>query len=227
MPAPERPAVRVTDLRGTAPVVPEPVLADPSGRRAVLLHRVGRVVGTLFLVWFVCLVLAGLGLLPASGVPLAGSVAPRTQPRGLARIPAPRPTPAADLKPAQALSTRDGGSGATPGSPGSSSTSSGSNGSHRPSNSAKRRPKHLPASGTKPSAPATTVPLPTTTTPGNGHSTTTPGKSTTAPGHSTTKPGKGNQTTTATTTTTTTTPGRSGSAPGQTRTDTTGHGPPK
>lgn len=230
MSEPERSTIRVTDLRGSGAPVPEPVLADPSGRRAVLLHRVGRVVGGLFLLWFFCLVLAGLGLLPTSGVPLASSVAPRTQPQRLSRIPAPAPTPARDLQPAQPLSSAERAPGGASSSPsGTSTTKSG-----RPTTTTKhtsapgKKPgKRVPAVTTNPSSSATTVPAPAASAPGKsttapGKSTTTPGKSTTAPGHAPVKPGNGN-----TTTTTTTTPGRSGSAPGQTRTDTTGHAPPK
>jgi hypothetical protein len=225
---PERPVVRVTDLRGSGGLAPSPVLADPSGRRAIHLHRLGRVVGLLFLVWFLCLVLAGLGLLPASGVPLAGSVAPRTQPRQLAQLPRPAATSAADLRPARGLS-RHGAparSGASSGAGSSTTTSSGTRGGtgRRPAPSAHKPAKTLPAVTTTGSGPSAAVPLPATAT--HGQSTTTHGKSTTAPGHTTPKPAKSGTTTTGSTTTATT-PGRSGSAPGQTRTDTTGHGPPK
>src|ERR1035437_636253 len=62
---------RVIDLRGQdVASAPAPVLADPSGRRARLFTRGGRVVALLFLLWFVGLALAGLGILPAGDVPL-------------------------------------------------------------------------------------------------------------------------------------------------------------
>ncbi|MGI8623592.1 MAG: hypothetical protein ACR2NB_08950, partial [Solirubrobacteraceae bacterium] len=47
------------------------VLADPSGRRGRRLCRAGRAIAVLFAVWLVALALSGLGLLPATGIPLA------------------------------------------------------------------------------------------------------------------------------------------------------------
>jgi uncharacterized iron-regulated membrane protein len=47
------------------------VLADPSGRRRRSLRRVGRAVAVLFALWLAALALAGLGLLPDMGIPLA------------------------------------------------------------------------------------------------------------------------------------------------------------
>src|SRR5215211_6256198 len=56
------------------------VLADPTGRRGRRLRRAGHVVAGLFALWLAALVLAGLGLLPAAGVPLASRTGPRTEP---------------------------------------------------------------------------------------------------------------------------------------------------
>ena len=218
------PTVPVVDLRGAGSPPPGAVLADPSGRRARLLGRGGRVVGLVFIAWFCCLVLAGLGLLPAGGIPLGSSVTP-TQPKRLARIPAPRQPSRADLRPATPLrsatpaaqATRGSGAG-TGGATRAPATTKGTRGS--------KKAKAVPAAPVAPSVttpgaanPVTTVPHGSATAP--GHSTTT----STTPGHSGAAPGTTTHAHT-TTTTTTTTSGKSGSAPGQTRTDTTGHGPP-
>jgi len=47
------------------------VLADPTGRRGRSLRRIGRAIAVLFAAWLAGLVLAGLGLLPELGIPLA------------------------------------------------------------------------------------------------------------------------------------------------------------
>ena len=95
---------RVVDLRGLrAPAEAPSVLADPSGRRARRLHAAGRVTGSLLLLWLCGLVLAGLGVVPVSDVPLAGSFRPADEPAQLSEIPAPRDAAANDLRPAQAL----------------------------------------------------------------------------------------------------------------------------
>ena len=251
MTTPDGPVVRVLDLRGSGGPAPAPVLADPSGRRAVLLHRAGRVVGALFLLWFACLVLAGLGLLPASGVPLGGAVAPAAEPTRLGRIPDPTPAGVSDLRPAEPLaaslatgsgaSTARGGTkptsaaGRQPGrsgaAPGQSTTSAPGKSGAAPGQSTTSAPGK---SGTAPGQSTTTAPgnsgtapgHATTTTPGSsgsapGQTTTAPGKSPTAPGHTTTTPGNSGTAPGQTTTT----PGNSGTAPGQGRTGTTGHGP--
>ena len=95
---------RVTDLRGrAASYVAAPVLLDPTNRRARYLRAAGRVVGSLFLVWLCSLVLAGLGLLPVSDVPLSGSVRVAQEPARLNGSPAGRAPAAADLRPARPL----------------------------------------------------------------------------------------------------------------------------
>jgi hypothetical protein len=47
-----------------------PALADPSGRRARVLKRVGCALGVILALWVVGLVLAGLGLFPGGDLPL-------------------------------------------------------------------------------------------------------------------------------------------------------------
>lgn len=72
---------QVIDLRGLrAPADLPSVLADPTGRRARRLRVAGRIVGSLLLLWLCGLVLAGLGLLPVSDVPLAGTFRPADEP---------------------------------------------------------------------------------------------------------------------------------------------------
>jgi hypothetical protein len=56
------------------------VLADPTGRRGRNLRRVGRAVAVLFAVWLAALALAGLGLLPGLGIPLASRAGIETGP---------------------------------------------------------------------------------------------------------------------------------------------------
>ena len=64
----------IIDLRGPDSSSPEDgfgVLADPTGRRRRGLRRIGRAVAVLFAIWLAALALAGVGLLPGVGVPLA------------------------------------------------------------------------------------------------------------------------------------------------------------
>lgn len=215
-----RPAVSVQDVRGTPSSAPGAVLADPSGRRARRLRAIGRIVGALFLLWFACLVLAGLGLLPASGIPFASSVGPgAAQPRKLPAVPRPEATSRADLAPARAAAAT-AAAAVTPGA--RESTEGTTQAEHTAS---PKRPGRV-TTKTTPATPA----RPVTTTPGNSGSTpaaaapgqaTDPGSSGTAPGKTTPHaPAAGNGQTS------TTAPGNSGASPGHTRTSTTGHGPP-
>jgi hypothetical protein len=90
----------VVDLRGRELTVPPPpVLADPTGRRARLLSRAGRVLGLVALLWVAGLVLAGLGVLPAGDVPLGRAVAGPQAPSGWRHLPKPSPPTARDLTP--------------------------------------------------------------------------------------------------------------------------------
>jgi hypothetical protein len=191
--------------------------------------RGGRVVALLFLLWFIGLALAGLGILPAGDVPLGHVV--QQSPAPLA--PALRNPPAAyrhatagSLSAAaqRSLASRLHGQAAVavggttaghsragarhPGSHGSA----GKPGAGTPASGAK------PVSGTGvPGAPGTATTKSNGTAPGRTRKTTTPGytKSSTSPGHT--------KTTITTTTTTTTTPGQSGSATGKTVTHTQAH----
>jgi hypothetical protein len=232
----------VVDLRGRQPVpAPAPVLADPSGRRARLLRRGGRVVAIVFLAWLIGLVLAGLGILPSGAVPLsqfAGASPPALSgPIHVAAV------PRADLAPARPLRS------ASPSRVGSlaaarrSSTGTVAGGLRAGAGTVSRRvvATHTagPHSGTTTGKPgtathagagATSGGAPTTTVAHTGPSTgvAVPNGSAKSQGKSSTAPGKVKQTTTAATTTTTTstattTPGNSGTAPGHSVT-TPGHG---
>src|SRR5512142_3376452 len=90
----------IVDLRGRERVPTRaPVLSDPSGRRARLLARAGRVAAAALMLWIAGLVLAGLGVLPAGDVPLGHVIAGQSPP-ALRAFPAPRRPSAADLRPA-------------------------------------------------------------------------------------------------------------------------------
>src|ERR1039458_8229440 len=99
------------DLRGRqlAPV-PAPVLADPSGRRSLLLARAWRVVAVVGLLWLAGLVLAGLGILPAGVVPLGRALAAPGAPPILRTVLV-QPGTASDLAPAVPASGIDGARG--------------------------------------------------------------------------------------------------------------------
>ena len=91
----------IVDLRGRqlAPARP-PVLADPSGRRARVLARTGRAIAIVFVLWLAGLALAGLGIIPASDVPLGRALAGPQAPPTLSRPPAPQPASVSDSIPA-------------------------------------------------------------------------------------------------------------------------------
>src|SRR6476619_3353274 len=98
------PTERVIDLRGRGPkAVVDPVLADPSGRRARRLRAAGRLVGMLFLLWLGGLALAGIGLLPAGQLPLGEAIKPSQAPPPLTAAPRASRTPVADRRPARPL----------------------------------------------------------------------------------------------------------------------------
>ncbi|HET9102752.1 MAG TPA: hypothetical protein VFN55_05310 [Solirubrobacteraceae bacterium] len=235
----------ILDIRGAGvPAAGSPVLADPSGRRRRALTRAGRAVAVVFLLWLLGLTLAGLGVLPANDVPLAGRLVTPT-PAPLAAMPTPRPPSASDLAPArsrQALATSSGvGNGLAAARNSTGTTLRTGRAGGRSGVPRRPRPATLrnPAAGSPPRG-GVTAPGQTVASGAPGHSpTTTPASSGTAPGHAkttvTTAPGRSgtaHQRTTATTTagksaaapgqvtttttTTTTTPGRSGVSPGHT-----------
>jgi hypothetical protein len=223
----------VVDLRGREPApIREPVLVDPSGRRARLLARTGRAVAVVFLLWLVGLVLAGLGILPAGQVPLGPVISSGGSPPRLVRLPAARQPTRADLAPARS---------AVPGQapvhavaprvarspiPAPRVTAAPRRVS-RPASPTRGRTHHRSAG--KPTTVTAPAAAPTTTTassipPGQTVKQTAPGHTkTTSPGRSTTAPGQVKQTTTPVVTTTVS-PGKSGSAPGQTVPHGSGHG---
>src|SRR5690242_7748020 len=91
----------IVDLRGRGPEpVPAPVLADPTGRRARLLARVGRGISLVMLIWVIGLVLAGIGVLPAGDLPLGPAVASDSGPVALRSLPSGALPTRSDLLPA-------------------------------------------------------------------------------------------------------------------------------
>jgi hypothetical protein len=225
--------MEIVDLRGRhAVIAAAQVLADPSGRRARMLRRAGRVIAVVFLLWLFGLILAGLGILPAGSVPLAPSVSPSAPP-SLTHAPSLTQPTAADLKPALPASARlastalPGAAAAThttagrlagQGQRGSGGSGSGA-GRHGSGPSGQQNPTTLGASGasgpTGTGTPASTgsgAAAGSASGAGNGTGAATHGKAT-APGQTTKQSAPGHTSTTA--------PGNSTSAPGQTKQTTT------
>lgn len=99
----------IVDLRGRRAVpAPAPVLADPSGRRARLLSRVGRGISLVMLMWVIGLVLAGVGVLPDGDLPLGPAVAGEGGPVALRVLPRGAPPARSDLLPALAAARTPG-----------------------------------------------------------------------------------------------------------------------
>ena len=212
----------ILDLRGREITVPPPaVLADPSGRRARLLARGGRVLALGALLWVAALALAGVGILPAGDVPLGQAVAGPQAPSGLHHLPKPTAPSAQDLRPAspansasaasrygRALNQIGLGSGQATGSALTAATQSGSGsrtGSANPTIAAGTTGNGAagigPASATSlnHAKGAAASGLDTTTAPGNSGSspgqlrqaTTPTGKSGLAPGRTASTPANG------------------------------------
>ena len=80
---------RVTDLRGRSPATADPILVDPTGRRARRLRVGGRLLAVVFSIWLCALVLAGLGAFPVD-LPLSGAVGAGHPPPTVRSAPDPR-----------------------------------------------------------------------------------------------------------------------------------------
>jgi hypothetical protein len=197
---------KVIDLRGSeAPSQTSGfgVLADPTGRRGRLLRRIGRGIALTFAAWLIALALAGVGLLPGAGIPLASNVGLDT-PSGPPPIPAVSPLRTTAAAPVAAVARR----------PVSAVTPAASLGETQPTQSERRRTRN--GAVTRP-VRKRTMPVAAAATPGPpavppGHRTTTTG-----PGHSTVAPGQvrpAKKPTPAPTAAATPEHGRSGTAPG-------------
>ena len=143
------------------------------------MRRAGRVVFVVFLAWLLAIVLAGLGLIPGSGIPLTHALRPSTAPPPLATPPRPRQPPVADLRPALTAAQADAilGPVVAPASaaPGKSGSAPG-------------RAKTTPTTtGTTTPGRSGAAPGHTKTTPTTTGTTTAPGKSGSAPGRTRTK----------------------------------------
>jgi hypothetical protein len=79
---------RVTDLRGRSPATADPILVDPTGRRARRLRLGGRLLAAVFSIWLCALVLAGLGGFPVD-LPLPGGVRAGQAPPNVGSAPDP------------------------------------------------------------------------------------------------------------------------------------------
>lgn len=190
-----------------------------------MLARGGRAVAAVFLMWFLGLALAGLGILPASDLPLGRSLAQAPAPltsavsaSQVARSRASSPATAATASRQHPLELGQNGAGQTTRA---SRPAAGSRqaGTHGAVGKDRHRTRSSPASSTTGAAAPGGTPGTThgnSAAPGQVRKSSSPGhlKSSSSPGHT-----KATTTSTAATTTTTaTTParGQSGSAPGQT-----------
>jgi len=199
--------VEVIDLRGRAVSGVEPaVLADPSGRRLRRLRVVGRALFVLFALWLCALVLAGLGVLPSSGIPFAGSAATPSPP-ALAQHPVVHGPSAAELRPAVPASVAKANGLTSGGAAAPTRTSSAKHASGVAPKAGKPTITKVPSVKSPPTATPLTSPGASSAAPGQTKTTTTLGSSSAAPGHTkTTSSGS------------TSAPGQTGTAPGQTQT---------
>jgi hypothetical protein len=90
----------LSGLHLTPRPAPRRVLEDASGRRLRRLRWVGRVIAVLFLLWLLVVILGGLGVGPASHLPLGHLLRPSTGPPAVHKEPRPRQPRPADLVPA-------------------------------------------------------------------------------------------------------------------------------
>jgi hypothetical protein len=201
--------VEVVDLRGRrAPSATAAVLHDVSGRRSRRLRAGGRLLFALLAVWLGALLLAGLGVLPTSGVPLGGIVTPSTAPTSLPTRPATHGPTASERRPALPAGTSLVAN-AAPAAPGANP--------ERPGSSVTRHP-----SGGSGSTPVIVTNSKGVVVPGAAHanggsSSTAPGQTSSSPGQAGTAPGQ-TKTTSAAAPGHTTTTGSSATAPGHVQT---------
>lgn len=217
----------IIDLRGRqAPPTSSPVLADPTGKRSRVMAAVGRVVALLFLLWFLALSLAGLGILPTSAIPFARRLGPQTPPK-LKAYPRPAQPSPSDL--AAAKPRASSLAGATAAARRTPRAARGGHSAGIPSRT-NHRGKAVPHRPAKHNGPTHGGGHPGgTSKPTGGGTTTSPGASSgagTGQGKSTSRPGAGSGAGNGRGRTTTTPPGRSGSAPGHTRTSSASHSHP-
>jgi hypothetical protein len=214
----------IVDLRGrqALPAGP-PILADPSGRRARMLARAGRVLALVFLLWITGLGLAGLGILPAGFIPLGGKLGSQAAPPVIApNASTAHVTPAPGTTAGSAVSAASGSTAGRASSTASAQltqtpgTHPGSGPVGQRSASPGSRSRTGAGTGSAGSGSrTTTAPGQTVKQSSLGHSTATtaPGSSGAAPGQ-TQSSGGGS----------TTAPGQTGATPGQTATHGSGHG---
>jgi hypothetical protein len=192
------------------------VLADSTGRRRRGLRRTGRAVAVLFAIWLAALALAGLGLLPGVGIPLASRA-------GAGADGAPPPiddsSPLVAGKGTRPALAHAATATAIPAARAAPTSARGPAPSRRRSVT-RRRNVARERNRTAATAPATTAPVTTraAATPAPSRPATPPGQTVIAPGHSGTAPGQTRPAKTpAPTPTPTPTPihGKSDSAPGR------------
>ncbi len=165
VPSGKQKAMEVLDLRGRRSSAKErSVLADPSGRRARVVKRLGQVIALVFLIWLIGLVLAGLDILPPHRLPLGRELFAQPAP-----LQAPDQGAAADPVSSGRADPRTGAGAAVP----AHRTSTHQSGSprHAQTSSAQVR-SHGVTTGKRSTSHATTVRAPTTRTRHTGSATT-------------------------------------------------------
>jgi hypothetical protein len=183
----------IIDLRGSGTSSSEAgfgVLADPSGRRRRGLRRAGRAIAVVFALWLCALALAGLGLLPGVGIPLASRSADSAPPPLDDRSPL---VAAKGTRPALAHAPQVSRSAVAMRIPLTARPS----GLERPRAVARKRPAARERTRTMRPVPAATAPGASrpaspqaTTTPAPRRPATPPGRAVAVPGNSGTAPGQ-------------------------------------
>ena len=162
------------------------VLADPSGRRRRGLRRAGRAVAALFALWLAALALAGLGLLPGVGIPLASRTSRRRRAAAVGRSAARSSPPRTPLRRCRARPPpRRAVAKPAPVAPRATGLARRRAAARERKVAAVRRvPTAIaPAATAPPSAPVAATPAPR-------RPATPPGQAKPAPGHSGTAPGQ-------------------------------------